>query len=101
MPTRRGLGDEGECDVFGQLMEQLHYTLLYRCVDDRVWVPTVFTKNRDRRPDAVRDNRCDHEVHEERMQTERRTAHAPPMIWEGAAWKASPPAVLGKTHRTE
>ena len=25
------------------------------------------------RPDAVRDNRCDHEVHEERMQTERRT----------------------------
>ena len=53
------------------------------------------------RPDAVRDNRCEHEVHEERMQTERRTAHAPPMIWEGAAWKASPPAVLGKTHRTE
>src|SRR5262249_7932153 len=36
-----------------QLMEQLHYNLLYRWfvglgVDDRVWVPTVFTKNRDR-----------------------------------------------------
>ena len=34
-------------------MEQLHYNLLYRWfvglgVDDRVWVPTVFTKNRDR-----------------------------------------------------
>src|SRR5262249_16044611 len=32
---------------------QLHYNLLYRWfvglgVDDRVWVPTVFTKNRDR-----------------------------------------------------
>src|SRR5262249_51010897 len=36
-----------------QLMEQLHYNLLYRWfvglgVDDRVWVATVFTKNRDR-----------------------------------------------------
>src|SRR5215831_13411689 len=36
-----------------QLMEQLHYNLLYRwfvglSVDDPVWVPTVFTKNRDR-----------------------------------------------------
>src|SRR5256885_3686881 len=36
-----------------QLMEQLHYNLLYRWfvglgVDDPVWVPTVFTKNRDR-----------------------------------------------------
>jgi transposase len=36
-----------------QLMEQLHYNLLYRWfvglgVDDQVWVPTVFTKNRDR-----------------------------------------------------
>jgi transposase len=33
-----------------QLMEQLHYNLLYRWfvslgVDDPVWVPTVFTKN--------------------------------------------------------
>jgi hypothetical protein len=36
-----------------QLMEQLHYNLLSRWfvglgVDDPVWVPTVFTKNRDR-----------------------------------------------------
>jgi transposase len=36
-----------------QLMEQLHYNLLYRWfvglgVDEMVWVPTVFTKNRDR-----------------------------------------------------
>jgi len=36
-----------------QLMEQLNYNLLYRWfvglgVDDAVWVPTVFTKNRDR-----------------------------------------------------
>ena len=36
-----------------QLMEQLDYNLLYRWfvglgVDEAVWVPTVFTKNRDR-----------------------------------------------------
>lgn len=36
-----------------QLMEQLNYNLLYRWfvglgVDEPVWVPTVFTKNRDR-----------------------------------------------------
>jgi len=36
-----------------QLMEQLEYNLLYRWfvglgIDDPVWVPTVFTKNRDR-----------------------------------------------------
>ena len=36
-----------------QLMEQLQYNLLYRWfvglgVDDPVWVPTVFTKSRDR-----------------------------------------------------
>jgi len=36
-----------------QLMEQLHYNLLYRWfvglgVDDPVWVATVFTKNRER-----------------------------------------------------
>src|SRR5918995_3122514 len=36
-----------------QLIEQLHYNLLYRWfvglgIDDPVWVPTVFTKNRDR-----------------------------------------------------
>jgi transposase len=35
------------------LMEQLEYNLLFRWfvglgIDDRVWVPTVFTKNRDR-----------------------------------------------------
>ena len=36
-----------------QLMEQLHYNFLYRWfvglgMDDAVWVPTVFSKNRDR-----------------------------------------------------
>ena len=36
-----------------QLMEQLQYNMLYRWfvglgVDDPVWVPTVFSKNRDR-----------------------------------------------------
>lgn len=36
-----------------QLMEQLHYNLLFRwfvglSIDEPVWVPTVFTKNRDR-----------------------------------------------------
>ena len=36
-----------------QLMEQLHYNMLYRWfvglgADDPVWVPTVFSKNRDR-----------------------------------------------------
>ena len=41
-----------------QLMEQLHYNLLYRWfvglgVDDPVWVPTVFTKNRDRLLEAA------------------------------------------------
>src|SRR5438128_6560267 len=40
-----------------QLMEQLDYNLLFRWfvglgVDDAVWVPTVFTKNRDRLLDA-------------------------------------------------
>ena len=40
-----------------QLMEQLHYNLLYRWfvglgVYDPVWVPTVFTKNRNRLLDA-------------------------------------------------
>jgi hypothetical protein len=58
------------------------------------------------RPDTVRDNRCDHEVHEGWMQTGCRTAYAgsrlkPQMIREGTAWKASLPAVLGKTRRTE
>jgi transposase len=36
-----------------QLMEQLNYNLLFRwfvglSVDDPIWVPTVFSKNRDR-----------------------------------------------------
>lgn len=36
-----------------QLMEQMHYNLLFRWfvglgIDDPVWVPTVFTRNRDR-----------------------------------------------------
>ena len=58
------------------------------------------------RPGAVRDNRRDHEVHEGRTQTGRWTAHAgsrlkPLMTQEGTAWKASLPAVLGKTRRTE
>ena len=58
------------------------------------------------RPDTVRDNRCDYEVHEGRMQTEHRTAHVGSrlkslMIREGTAWKAGLPAVLGKTRRTE
>jgi len=42
-----------------QLMEQLYYNLLYRWfvglgVDDQVWVPTVFTKNRDRLLEVAR-----------------------------------------------
>jgi len=58
------------------------------------------------RPDSERDNRCDEEMHEERMQTGRRMVHAgsgfkPPTPREGPAWKASLPAVLGKTRRTE
>ena len=58
------------------------------------------------RPDTVRDNRCDYEVHEERIKTRYRTAYAgsrlkPRTIREGTAWKASLPAVLGKTRRTE
>ena len=36
-----------------QLMEQMNYNLLFRWfvglgIDDQVWVPTVFTKNRER-----------------------------------------------------
>ena len=58
------------------------------------------------RPDTVRDNRWDDEVHEGRMQTGCRSAYAgsrlkPQTIQEGTAWKASLPAVLGKTRRTE
>ena len=58
------------------------------------------------RPRAVRENRRDHEMHEGRTQTGCQTAHAgsrlkPLITQEGAAWKASLAAVLGKTHRTE
>ena len=53
-------------------------------------------------PDTVRDNRVDFEVHEGRMQTGPRTAHAGswlklPTIQKDTAWKANLPAVLGKT----
>src|SRR4030088_3370029 len=46
-----------------QLMEQLDYNLLYRWfvglgVDEPVWVPTVFTKNRDRLLWAARAGSC-------------------------------------------
>src|SRR5262245_30415282 len=58
------------------------------------------------RPDTVRDNRVAYEVHEGRMQTGRGTAYAGsrlklPTIQKGTAQKASLPAVLGKTRRTE
>jgi len=58
------------------------------------------------RPDTVRDNRFDYEVHEGRMQTGRLTAHAGSRlklqtIQKGTAWTASLPAVPGKTRRTE
>ena len=58
------------------------------------------------RPDTEREYRSDHEVHEGRTQTGRQTAHAgsrlkPLIAQEGTAWKASLPAVLGKTRRTE
>ena len=63
-------------------------------------------RNRVRGPTQCGTTVVDHEVHEGRMQTGRRTAHAgsrlkPLMIQEGTAWKASLPAVLGKTRRTE
>jgi hypothetical protein len=58
------------------------------------------------RPDTVRDNRCDNEVHKGRCKPAVRTAYAgsklkPLTVREGTAWKASLPAVLGKTRRTE
>jgi transposase len=45
-----------------QLMEQMRYNLLFRWfvglgIDDPVWVPTVFSKNRDRLLEVVRDFR--------------------------------------------
>ena len=55
-----------------QLMEQLHYNLLYRWfvglgVDDPVWVPTVFSKNRDRllRAEVARKSLSDLLTHKE------------------------------------
>ena len=44
-----------------QLMEQMDYNLLFRWfvglgIDDPVWVPTVFTKNRDRPPANYRNS---------------------------------------------
>src|ERR1700716_694103 len=47
-----------------QLMEQLDYNLLYRWfvglgVDEAVWVPTVFTKNRDRLSFRAKDGSDD------------------------------------------
>ena len=58
------------------------------------------------RPDSRADHRSDHEMHEGWMQTGCRTAHVgsrlkPLIIQEGTAWKASLPAVLGKTRRTD
>jgi hypothetical protein len=58
------------------------------------------------RSDTVRDNRVAYEVHEGRMQTGRGTAYAGSRlklssIQKGTARKASLPAVLGKTRRTE
>ena len=57
------------------------------------------------RPGAVRENRSGHEVQERRKQTRCWMVHAgsrlkPKTLWEGAARKASPPAVPGKTRRT-
>ena len=53
------------------------------------------------RPDTVRDNRGDYEVHEGRMQTGYRTAYAgsrlkPLTIREGTAWKANPSSRTGE-----
>ncbi len=58
------------------------------------------------RPELRADHRSDHEMHEGWMQTGCRTAHVgsrlkPLIIQEGTAWKASLPAVLGKTRRTD
>src|SRR5215475_1377 len=53
------------------------------------------------RPDTVRDNRCDYEAHDGRMQTGRRTAHAgsrlkPLTIQEGTAWESQPSSRTGE-----
>ncbi len=44
-------------------MEQMQYNLLFRWfvglgIDDQVWVPTVFTKNRDRLLTTEMSRRC-------------------------------------------
>ena len=53
------------------------------------------------RPDTVRDNRCDYEAHEGRMQTGRRTAHAgsrlkPPIIGKAPLGKPAFQPYWGK-----
>ncbi len=53
------------------------------------------------RPDTVRDNRCDYEAHEGRMQTGRRTAHAgsrlkPPIIGKAPLGKKAFQPYWGK-----
>ena len=53
------------------------------------------------RPDTVRDNRCDYEAHEGRMQTGRRTAHAgsrlkPPTIGKAPLGKPAFQPYWGK-----
>ena len=58
------------------------------------------------RPDTEREYRSDHEMHEGWTRTGGPSAHAgsrlkPLTTQEGTAWKASLPAVLGKTRRTE
>ena len=57
-----------------QLIEQMQYNLLFRWfvglgVDDPVWVPTVFTKNRNRLMTTDMSRRCC------RMSPSRSTAH--------------------------
>src|SRR5690242_9920139 len=57
-----------------QLMEQLDYNMLFRWfvglgVDDPVWVPTVFTKNRDR---LLAGNIADALLHEVLQAAQRR-----------------------------
>ena len=70
-----------------QLMEQLDYNLLYRWfvglgVDEPVWVPTVFTKNRDRLLEA--------EVARKFL----RRASEP----QGGSWTVVGRALLGRRH---
>src|SRR5262249_49198444 len=58
-----------------QLMEQLDYNLLYRWfvglgVDEPVWVPTVFTKNRERLLEAEGAHKFLAELLNQTQQTE-------------------------------